>query len=542
MTMRRLPLVLLVWSSCLLLLQSGDARRTLEAEEVEARRQRIRAVSLGGWLVTEGWVKPSLFDAIPNNDLLDGTQLQFKSVTKNRYLVAEQGGGAAILANREQPSGWETFKLWRINETTFNFRAFGNQFVGVDGAGRVVATATTPGPSETFQLVRRDGDKSRVRIRAPNGLFLQAKTMELVTADHTDEYTDWGDDDPSVFVTNNVAGLQGEYQLCNGYGIRKARQVLRNHWRTFITESDFSFIASSGLNAVRIPVGWWIASDPNPPRPFVGGSLRALDNAFRWAEKYNLDVILDLHAAPGSQNPYEHSATRDGSQEWGKTDANIAQTVEVINFLASRYARSPSLLAVSLLNSPLAPGVTLPSLTKYYGDAYDAVRRHTSEAYVIMPARLAADDAELLPFAAGRRFRRAVPDVHYYNLYSSVFDHLTVEQNIEFVRKNRSSDLAAVTRRNGRPLTFVGEWVAEWNVRGASKRDYQRFAQVQQDVYGRATFGWAYWMLKNVNHHWSMQWMIQNGYITLNGSQSHAFVSLDRMESGRPMESAVQIS
>ena len=107
----------------------------------------------------------------------DGTQLQFKSVARNRYLAAEQGGGGAIVADREQPSGWETFKvsrwspemcvhgrchtqqpvpqtklsvsmqLWRIDETTFNFRVFGNQFVGVDGAGRVVATATTPGPS-----------------------------------------------------------------------------------------------------------------------------------------------------------------------------------------------------------------------------------------------------------------------------------------------------------------------------------------------------------------------------------------------------------
>lgn len=49
-------------------------------------------------------------------------------------------------------------------------------------------------------------------------------------------------------------------------------------------EDDFRFIANNGLNAVRIPVGWWIASDPNPPKPFVGGSLQALDNAFTWAE------------------------------------------------------------------------------------------------------------------------------------------------------------------------------------------------------------------------------------------------------------------
>ncbi|RLN35778.1 putative glucan 1,3-beta-glucosidase A [Panicum miliaceum] len=483
-----LPLLLLVICSSWLLPQSAGANRTLQAEAGAVRRPRVRA---------------------------DGTQLQFKSVAWNRYLAAEKGGGAPIVADREKPSGWETFKLWRINETTFNFRVFGNQFSRRDGhhAG---------GPSETFQLVRRDGDKNRVRIRAPNGLFLQAKTMKSVTADHSED-TNWGDDDPSVFVTNRVAHLRGEYQLCNGYGIRKARQVLRNHWRTFITESDFSFIASSGLNAVRIPVGWWIASYPHPPRPFVGGSLQTLDNAFTWAERYNLGVIVDLHAAPGAQNPYEHSATRDGSQEWGTTDENIAQTVQVIDFLASRYARSPSLLAVSLLNSPLPPRATPPSLTR--GGSADAT--------------------ELLEFAG--RFSRAVLDVHYYNLFTSRFAHLTADENIDFARKNRSSELAAVTRRNGRPLTFVGEWVAEWNVRGASKRDYQRFAQVQQEVYGRATFGWAYWMLKNVNHHWSMQWMIQNGYITLDSSRSRAIVSpLDNGEqmdsAGRPMlQDAVQV-
>ena len=62
---------------------------------------------------------------------------------------------------------------------------------------------------------------------------------------------------------------------------------------------------------------------------------------------------------------------------------------------------------------------------------------------------------------------------------------------------------------------FVGEWVAEWQVRGASKEDYQRFSKAQLDVFGRASFGWAYWSLKNVNEAWSMEWMIKNGYINL---------------------------
>ncbi|XWS23861.1 hypothetical protein CRYUN_Cryun28dG0051600 [Craigia yunnanensis] len=316
---------------------------------------RIRAVNLGGWLVTEGWIKPSLFDGIVNKDFLDGTALQFKSVTTGKYLSAEQGGGSIIVANRTAASGWETFRLWRINGTALNFRVFEKQFIGLDTNGNginIVAVSKTPGNSETFEILRNSDDTNRVRIKASNGYYLQAKTEELVTAD-SQRGNGWGDGDPSVFVMKMTGRLEGEFQVTNGYGPEKAPQVMREHWRTFIVEEDFKFISQNGLNAVRIPVGWWIASDPTPPPPFVGGSLDALDNAFLWARKYGLKVIIDLHAAPGSQNGWEHSSSRDSSQEWGKTDENIQQTVAVIEFLTARYAKSPSLYGVELINEPL---------------------------------------------------------------------------------------------------------------------------------------------------------------------------------------------
>lgn len=37
---------------------------------MNSNNQMIRAVNLGGWLVTEGWMKPSLFDSILNKDFL----------------------------------------------------------------------------------------------------------------------------------------------------------------------------------------------------------------------------------------------------------------------------------------------------------------------------------------------------------------------------------------------------------------------------------------------------------------------------------------
>lgn len=31
---------------------------------------KVRGVNLGGWLVIEGWIKPSLFDGIANGDMI----------------------------------------------------------------------------------------------------------------------------------------------------------------------------------------------------------------------------------------------------------------------------------------------------------------------------------------------------------------------------------------------------------------------------------------------------------------------------------------
>ncbi|CAM0948215.1 unnamed protein product [Alopecurus aequalis] len=461
----------------------------------------VFAVTIVNWA-------PSIYDGIPNKDLLDGTQLQFKSVTQNAFMAAENGGGAALVANRPSASGWETFKLWRVDQNTFNFKVSNNQFVTVAGVN-VVATASAPGQAETFQLVRNYADKNRMRIRAPNGSFLQANKDGSVTANFG-ESTTWGDNDPSVFAVNILNGPHGEYQICNGYGKDMATQVMNNHWSTYIVEADFAFMAANGLNAVRIPVGWWIASDPNPPAPFVGGSLQALDNAFTWAERHNIHVIIDLHAAPGSQNPNEHSGSRDGSQTWG--DSQIAQTVQVIDFLAARYAKRSSLLAVELMNEPVAPGVSLDSLKTYYQQGYNAVRKQSLTAYVIMSNRLSAPSSlELVDFAS--QFDRVVLDMHYYALFDSKFDSFTVQDNIDYVNNFIAGEINAINRPDG-PLTFVGEWVAEWQVKDATKEDFQRFANAQMAVYRKATFGWAYWTYKNVNNHWSMQWMM-DPYISL---------------------------
>lgn len=120
-----------------------------------------------------------------------------------------------------------------------------------------------------------------------------------------------------------------------------------------------------------------------------------------------------------------------------------------------RYAKSPSLYAVELINEPLSPGVALDTLTKYYKAGYDAVRRHSPSAYVVMSNRLGpSEPKELFPLASS--LAGTVVDVHYYNLFSDNFDTMTVQQNIDFINTNRTEQLNYITTANG-PLTFVGK-------------------------------------------------------------------------------------
>ncbi|KAF2323016.1 hypothetical protein GH714_032772 [Hevea brasiliensis] len=516
-------------------------------------RKSTRKVSKPAWLQDiVATVQQPTVDFITSAAHQGWNHVQLKSTKLQKYLCAENGGGTSLVANRSIPSDWETFRLWRINDTYFNLRVLNKQFVGLETQGnKLVAVSNTAGDPETFHIIRNTNDPTRVRFQASNGQLLQAQSETLVTADYGGSVSGWEDSDPSVFIINIVRTLQGEYQITNGYGPDKAPKVLQDHWNTYIKSEDFNFLSSNNISAVRIPVGWWIAHDPTPPKPFVGGSLKALDNAFTWAEKYGIKVIVDLHAAQGSQNGNEHSAARDGFQEWG--DSYIQDTVAVIDFLAARYANRPSLAAIALMNEPQAPGISLDTLTKYYQAAYEAVRKYTQTAYVILSNRLGpADPTELLSFAS--TLNLVAIDVHYYNLFWDGFTKMSVQQNIDFIYNSRSNDLRKVTTTNGPSVLlvtpksylyfnyideidlcynqqiparnhwasfvvdcmmefFAGEWTAEWNVKGASKEDYQKFAKAQQEVYGRATFGWAYWAYKCASRHWSLKWNIENNII-----------------------------
>ncbi|URE23746.1 Cellulase (glycosyl hydrolase family 5) [Musa troglodytarum] len=171
----------------------------------------IKAVILEDGLSQRGGITPALFDSIPNKELLDGTKVRFQSLRSQKYLSVEKGVGMEIVANRSTASDWETFKLWRVDENTFQFRAFAGQFLSVSNGAVVALTKDANRPETKF--VETDGCQ---RCAGEDGT--------LVTAD-SPEKTSRGNDDPSVFLMQISDTITGECQLTNGLG-GKVAEVL----------------------------------------------------------------------------------------------------------------------------------------------------------------------------------------------------------------------------------------------------------------------------------------------------------------------------
>ena len=97
-------------------------------------------------------------------------------------------------------------------------------------------------------------------------------------------------------------GAEDEVWLNRKMNPAELKEKMKEHRDTFITEKDFAFIKDQGIGLLRIPVPYFIFGDREP----FHGCIEYLDKAFDWAEKYSLQILIDLHTVPGSQNGYDN--------------------------------------------------------------------------------------------------------------------------------------------------------------------------------------------------------------------------------------------
>jgi glucan 1,3-beta-glucosidase len=309
---------------------------------------------------------------------------------------------------------------------------------------------------------------------------------------------------PSLFKGTDAID---EYTLMSTPG---AAERLREHWRTWITEEDFRWMAANGLNAVRIPVGYWVLEgDP----PFLPANDQ-LDWAMEMAAKHNLQVVIDVHGLPGSQNGNDHSG-RVGRAEWFRRRQHRVESLKAVVKIARRYRDYPNLWGFQIINEPKL-GLFHFKLRKYYREAYERLvtilRPHTRFIY--------SDGftPRLLSNVLGWAKHPVVMDVHLYHMATMGAKHRPFEWYWGKMQRRRQV-LRRLARRH--PL-IIGEWsgvISGETMRSIPPPDHQelfrRYVRDQLEQYEEHA-GWFYWSYKTEEPgQWNFRSMVEAGLIEL---------------------------
>ncbi|EJD05843.1 glycoside hydrolase [Fomitiporia mediterranea MF3/22] len=309
-----------------------------------------------------------------------------------------------------------------------------------------------------------------------------------------------------------------EIDIATGWGnTTGARAVLEHHWDTFITQSDFQYLASIGINTVRLPIGFWnLGPTYCQGTPFESvaevytNSWSRVVRAINWAGEAGIGVLVDLHGAVGSQNGQAHSGVSDGQANFFSNPSNQDATINVLTFLAQQLASVTNVIGIEILNEPNDD----ESLPNFYDRAIPAIHQ-ASPAAATLPLYI-HDAFNLDRYAdyVANRTDFLVEDHHSYFVFDSYDDSQSADQDTKHVETTISDQLSSASQKTRRNL-IVGEWscalVAD-ALKGEKdpKASRQQFCQGQQQVYANTTAGWHFWSYMKESCDTDEDWCFKN--------------------------------
>ncbi|KAJ9055143.1 hypothetical protein DSO57_1007367 [Entomophthora muscae] len=362
--------------------------------------------------------------------------------------------------------------------------------------------------------------------------------------------------------------ITDEWGLCEAAGKVRCTQLLTRHYESWVTEDEIKELADAGINHVRIPIGYW-AIDVSDDEPFVYGAWEYLLRGIQWCRKYGLRVMIDFHAAPGSQNGWNHSGRFGQIRFLNQTNPDSAANVErFLDILedAVRFFSEPEwrnvVTQIGVLNEPaLMITQNQRGALDFYKTAYSRINKINSKVLAVF------HDGFLNPVnwegkIPKEKYPNAILDVHNYIIFDNNLIVKSKDEINNFPCTSWVNQMSQSTKKFGNTMcgefsvasNDCGPWLnginlgARYDGTFATDRptcpnctckgvdDYTkfdktykefllRFAEKQMDAFERG-IGWFFWNFKTedaINPHWDYLLGLKHGWIPKDaGKRTHS--------------------
>jgi len=279
-----------------------------------------------------------------------------------------------------------------------------------------------------------------------------------------------------------------------------ALKEFEKHFRaSFIQEKDFAQIAKWGFNSLRVPFNFRLVE--SAPYKYSQAGLAYLDQVVKWAKKYKIWIILDLHAAPGAQNHDWHSDSLGPAELWTK-ESNRKRVYALWEFLADHFKDEEIIAGYDLLNESVTNDVK--TLNKFYHELIKHIRKVDRNHILFIEGNRWSQDVEVL-----EEFKddNVVISIHNYEPLQFTFNFIP---HLRYPLKGKASPIQwneKVTRdhlltykkfseRRHVPI-HVGEFGVNYREGVYGEHIWLKEVLKCFNDYG---FHWNYWTYKAVKH------------------------------------------
>jgi len=130
-----------------------------------------------------------------------------------------------------------------------------------------------------------------------------------------------------------------------------------HQWRlNYVSKETISTLSELGFNAVRVPFHYNMFWSNGA---ISDHGFQYLDRLIAWCRHYQVYILLDMHAAPGYQNPGDHADNLDSDASQPRASVrfwdsdHIAIAATVWRHIAQRYHDETIIWGYDLINEPV---------------------------------------------------------------------------------------------------------------------------------------------------------------------------------------------
>ncbi|WP_376795049.1 glycoside hydrolase family 5 protein [Thermogemmatispora sp.] len=299
------------------------------------------------------------------------------------------------------------------------------------------------------------------------------------------------------FVTGYPANEEAQREaLYKVLGPEKYRFFFDRFLEYFFGPEDARFIASLGLNLLRIPINYRHFESDMEPFVINEEGFRHLDRVVNLCAEQGIYTILDLHALPGYQNQDWHSDNPTHKALFWKHRHFQDRTVHLWQALAGHYRDHPWVAGYNPMNEPGDPSGEL--IEPFYRRLYEAIREVDPHHIIFFDGNRYSQDFQMFhevwPNTVFTAHDYAEPGFIYGGPYPGYTDGQYFDAGVlEEVFLKRT----AFMRETGTPI-----WIGEFGpvYRGEPEADAMRYQLLrdQLEIYQRYGASWAIWTYKDI--------------------------------------------